>query len=615
LESPKLAKLNKKRLFIFLFLIILGLVPLITDDILFRFIATAALVVSVAFIIFLRDGKTKRPKQLEEGIPVPSELKPEISTLSEEDEKSIITSTELKQMKRTTPIHSLKPSNLKDKFYEIACELLPEGLDQDAQFNFVLEKILNVIHSTLIAHSAIFFWYNKKKNQMIIQSFVSESNNIHKARFTLEDDIVSKVVRNGSPELLNNLNSNVESDIIRYYDTASAGIKSVVAVPVFFNDQLIGVLVADSKSEDAFGVETVYLLGRFVRMITIMLGIFDEKFSVNLVNQKLDAVISLIGDSEKNQDEKYYFQKLVLVFDKLIEWDALSIVSFAHQERAYKIKKVVQKTSLKYPGEGLIIDLDKSITGRAIQTGRSVKIEDVTEDRFPLFNIQDSSTLGGSLLITPIVYQNKTFGALVLEKLRKNFYTNKDVRFIEKIASYIASHFDAASNIRLLNSYLSVDLDTLLLNRATFEKRVREELVKSNITKVNLGLAFISIDNFEKLLNEYGEKVIQKIVKHVAVHLNKEADEFMINARLDTNKFAVLFFNRDDAEAFLWCEKLRQKVVKDFINLDNSNISISLSVGFASGRNHVQLELLFENCDLVLRRAISSGGNCVRSFK
>ncbi|MBU2446532.1 MAG: sensor domain-containing diguanylate cyclase [Bacteroidetes bacterium] len=609
-----MAKLNKRRLITFILLIILGSVPLLTEDLFFRIAAIAVLVVYVAFIIFLRDGKTKDPEESSEKSSVPTGLKPELDSYTEEEEKSIITSTELKRMKQTTPIHSLKPSNLKDKFYEIACESLPEGLDQDAQFNFVLEKILNVVYSTLIAHSAIFFWYNKKKNQMIIQSYVSENNNIHKARFSLEDDIVSKVVRNGAPELLNNLNSNVESDLIRYYDTA-VGIRSIVAVPVFINDQLIGVLVADSKSEDAFGVETVYLLGRFVRMITIMLGIFDEKFSVNLVNQKLDAVIGLIGDSEKNQDEKYYYQKLLLAFDKLIEWDALSIISFDHQERSYKLKKVVQKTSLKYPGEGLIVDLDKSITGKAIQTGRSVKIDDVTEDKFPLFNTQDSLTLGGSLLITPIVYQNKTFGAIVFEKLRKNSYTNKDVRFIEKIASYIASHFDAAANIRLLNSYLSVDLDTLLLNRTTFEKRVKEELTKSNITKVNVGLAFMSIDNFEKLLNEYGEKVIQKIVKHVAVHLNKESDDLMINARLDTNKFAVLFFNRDDAEAFLWCEKLRQKFVKDFINLDNSNISISLSIGFASGRNHVQHELLFENCELVLRRAISSGGNCVRNFK
>jgi len=608
------AQLNKKRLFTFIFLVVLGLVPLIMDDLLIRISAIAVLVVYVAFIIFLRDGKAKLEPKSEGNADAAQDIKPKLESFPEDEEKSIITSNELKRMKAATQIHSLKPSNLKDKFYEIACESLPEGLDQDAQFNFVLEKILNVIQSTLIAHSAIFFWFNKKKNQMIIQSYVSENNNIHKARFSLEEDIVSKVVRNGSPELLNNLNSNVEADLIRYYDS-TIGIKSIVAVPVFFNDQLIGVLVADSKSEDAFGVETVYLLGRFVRMVTIMLGIFDEKFSVNLVNQKLDALIGLIGDPEKNQDEKYYYQKLLLAFDKLVEWDALSIIAFDYQERCYKIKRVVQKTSLKYPGEGLVIDLDKSITGKAIQTGRSVKIDDITEDKIYLFNAQDSSTLGGSLLITPILYQNKTFGAIVIEKLRKNFYSNTDVRFIEKIASYIASHFDSISNIRLLNSYLSVDLDTLLLNRSTFEKRVKEELTKSNITKVNVGLAFISVDNFEKLLNEFGEKVIQKIIKHVAVHLNKESDDLMINARLDTNKFAVLFFNRDDAEAFLWCEKLRQKVVKDFINLDSNNISISLSIGFASGKNHVQPELLFENCELVLRRAVSSGGNCVRNFK
>ncbi len=610
-----MSKINKKRLFTFIFLIVLISIPVFINDLIIRITVFSILVIYVAFIIFLRDGKSKQKKvppqteKPESNVQVTEEEIP-----SEVEEKTIITSSELREMKSSPQVHSFKPSNLKEKFYEIACEAIPEGLNQDAQFNFVLEKILNVIKSTLIANSAIFFWYNRKKNQLIIQSYVSDNTEIHKARFSLEDDIVSKVVRNGAPEILNNLNSNVEADLVRYYDNP-AGIKSIVAVPVYFNDYLIGVLVADCKSEDAFGVETVYLLGRFVRMITIMLGVFDEKFNVNVVNQKLEALTNLIGETEKNQDEKIYLQKIVLALDKLIEWDALSIILLDPKDRLFKIFKSVNRTSLRYAGEGLVIDIEKSMVGKAIQTGRSVKIEDVTEDKYPIYTPLDTSSFGGSLLVVPITYQNKTYGSLTFENLRKNFYSNKDVRFLEKIASYTASHFESISNIQLLNSYLSIDLETLLLNRSTFEKRVQEELAKSNITKMNLGLAFLSIDNFDKLMNQYGQKVVSKLTKHVAVHLNKESDELMLNARIDTNKFAVLFFNRDDAESFLWCEKIRQKVVKDFINIDGGNINISLSIGFAGGRNHLSYETLFSNVDLVLRKAINSGGNCVRTYK
>ncbi|MCX8010031.1 MAG: GAF domain-containing protein, partial [Ignavibacteria bacterium] len=571
-----MSKISVKRFFVFFFLIVLGIIPLLTEEFVFRIIAIGLLVIYIGFIIFLRDGK-KETSEKELFTESPAEEKEEIASDSQQEEKEILTSAELRNMARVSDVHTLKPTDLKEKFYEIAAEDLPHGMNQDAQFNFVLEKILNVIKYTLIANSTVFFWFNKKKQQLIIQSFVSDDPQIHKGRFNLEGDIISRVVSTSSPEILNNINSNVESDLIKYYDSP-VGIKSIVAVPVFFNGHLIGVLVADSKSEDAFGVETVYLLGRFVRMITIMFGIFDEKFDSQIVSQKLDALTNLIGDTEKNTDEKVFIQKISNALEKLMEWDALSITLFDQVQKNYKLKKVVTKTSLRYPGEGLIIDFDSSLVGKALQTGLSVFVEDASASKFITYSADDEANFGGSILISPIIYQNKAYGAITIESLRKHFYSKSDTRFLEKIALYAASQFELIYNINLLNSYLSIDLESLLMNKTTFLKRVQEDLAKSNITKVNLGLALISIDNFEKFYSEYGARIVPKLIKHIVVHLNRESDEFMLLARLEQNKFGILFFNKDDADCFLWCEKIRQKVVRDFLNIDGKNINITVSI-------------------------------------
>ena len=79
-------------------------------------------------------------------------------------------------------------------------------------------------------------------------------------------------------------------DVVRYYDSPQ-GIKSLVGVPLFYADSLTGVLVVDSKAPDAFGIETVYSLGRFVRIIAIIISLFDEKFSGSTAEKRLETFI------------------------------------------------------------------------------------------------------------------------------------------------------------------------------------------------------------------------------------------------------------------------------------------------------------------------------------
>ena len=83
----------------------------------------------------------------------------------------------------------------------------------------------------------------------------------------IEDDILSKIVQSGEPELLSEIPSTAETDVIRYYSTAQS-IRSFVGVPLFYDKTLIAIIAVDSKDEDAFGIETIYALGRFVRVIT-----------------------------------------------------------------------------------------------------------------------------------------------------------------------------------------------------------------------------------------------------------------------------------------------------------------------------------------------------------
>ncbi len=285
---------NRKRILIFAIIPLLAIIPLISEDIIIKSISAVILVVYVAFIIFLRDSVRMHDILSEdenfniqddeiEDYSNPdtyhADLGEDVKIISKKPADSIITEQNYKPVIRTGLKHVVNTEEIKAHFDKIIAEELPADVSSDEQFLFVLEKILNVIKEAYLANTVIFFWYNDAKQELTLQKFFSNSaESISKKNFPLEDDIISKIVQDEEPIHLTEISPNAEMDVIRYYDNPQ-GIKSLVGVPLFFAKTLTGVLVVDSKASDAFGIETVYSLGRFVRIIAIIISLFEEKFS------------------------------------------------------------------------------------------------------------------------------------------------------------------------------------------------------------------------------------------------------------------------------------------------------------------------------------------------
>ncbi|MCK7520039.1 MAG: hypothetical protein MZV64_21110 [Ignavibacteriales bacterium] len=207
---------------------ILAGVLLLADDLTVRIIALALIIIYVAFIIFLRDSLKFQSTYINDSYDddyvdndsesVTKSHDDSFKIVSKNINPEVVTSASYStdnKLPRTT----LKPSDLKERFKEIANEELPKEVGHGGQFSFALEKILNVIKEVYYAHSVIFFWYNQKKEKFSIEKFVSNSNQISQLKFDLEDDILSKIVQKGEPELLTDISTVAEADVIRYYES------------------------------------------------------------------------------------------------------------------------------------------------------------------------------------------------------------------------------------------------------------------------------------------------------------------------------------------------------------------------------------------------------------
>jgi diguanylate cyclase (GGDEF)-like protein len=611
---------QKKRILIFSLVPVLAAILFLTDDPVIRLITIAVIIIYVAFIIFLRDSirfdrsfsSLEDEEEAPDLIGEPKHDFEDSFKIISGNKPEIITADNYVPEYHTSKT-TLKPPDLKERFEEIANEELPEEVGHDGQFGFVLEKMLTVIKEAYAANTAVFFWYNKKKEKLSIEKYVSSSEELVNRKLDLEDDILSKIVQNGEPELLSDISPAAEADVIRYYSTVQ-GIRSFVGVPLFYDKSLIAIIAVDSKVGDAFGIETIYALGRFVRVITMIISIFEEKHSDSVSQQRLKGLLNLIGPESKFDSDSDLINTIYSSVGFLLNWDAFAFVYYYPLEQKFRTVKIINNTSLKYIGESLDIDLNGTLVGKSIITGIPVKIDDTSGDQYKRYSKAEDVSFDGSFLTMPLIYNNQNYGVLCFESLKKNAFSNADVQFLKNAMNILSFVIYSYSTQSLLKSYLAVDVETKALNTDTFKERLSADLVKAERVKASGAVALIRIDDFLEQESLFDGNPLPKVLLTVADTIKHEMTALNLFGRIGDKVFAVYFFNSNTKEVFLWAEKLRVKIARKPIAVVSKQTTYTISVGVASSTGKVDVDEVLHNADLALQKALERGGNTVRNI-
>jgi diguanylate cyclase (GGDEF)-like protein len=617
---------SKRRILIYIFFPVLIIIPFLTEDILLRIISAVILAIYSGFIIFLRDTKSALPEEKvyrvdEEPTVEPRKSLSGYETDDGEDFKivspnktiEVITADNFSPVTSRGNREVFKPSDFKENFEKIVHEELPQDVNQDEQFGFVLEKILSVVKESFMAHTAMFFWYNKNRKRLTLERYISSSNQIAKQKFDLEDDILGKIIQREEPELLTDISSNAERDVIRYYSVPQ-GIKSFVGVPLFYGKTLTGVLALDSKMNDAFGIEQIYSLGRVVRVISVIISLFEEKFSETQAEQRLKVLLGVLSYDKKFESETDLYAALDHAVQGLIDWDAFTFVAYNPTEHKFKTARIVNKTSLKYIGEHLEIDLTGTLVGKAILSSTPVKIDDTSSTEYPRFSKNEDVSFDGSFLAIPLVYDEQNYGVLCFESLKKNVYSNSEVTFIKNATKMFAFILHSYSTISVLKGLLSVDIETKVLNYDSFVERLTIDLVRSKELGVQGAVALIKIDDMLEQDSLFEGDPFPKVLRAVAQMVRDEMTPLNLIGRLSEKIFAVYFFNMSPKDVFLWAEKIRIKIARKPIAVVSKQTTFTVSIGVASTTNKTDVQDVLFNAELALKKALEKGGNTVKSI-
>ena len=220
----------------------------------------------------------------------------------------------------------------------------------------------------------------------------------------------------------------------------------------------------------------------------------------------------------------------------------------------------------------------------------------------------------GSFLGIPLIYSNQIYGVLCFENLKKNAYTNADVKFLKSAVNIISFVIYSHSSHTLLKSLLDVDMETRALNPDAFKERLSSDLMKMQSLNAPGALALIKIDDFLEQESLFEGDPLHKVIKIVADTISEEMTAMNLFGRINETSFTVHFFNTVPKNVFVWAEKLRVKIARKPIAIVSKQTTYTVSIGVASTTGKLDVEEAFHNAELALQKALEKGGNAVRNI-
>lgn len=498
-----------------------------------------------------------------------------------------------------------------------------EVRDPRKDFVLLLSEILDLIREQVDSLSVLFFWTNTKKAQLVLECASLDdfafTHLSRERRFPIGHDAVSKVALRAEPQLVESIAPQAEYDLIPYYQD-TVGIRSFAAMPVLFGENVVAVLAVDSLNEEHFTPETLRIMTNYSKVITGLVRSYIEAYDLITSARTLKAARKLFGISHEDivkrtgkdaeRTGEYIMRSLSEAASELVDWQWLATVSFDDAQRAWCISGLQAKVADPYLLPKTRVDLAESIVGRTLRSGKSEHIDELSQQSIR-FSIEEekSNATGHSFLVIPVRTASKNYGALVVEHSDAGKYTDVDIETLEHLARSAATSLEIFALSEVVQERALTDILTSNYNRRGFKERFTEELARAKEFDESLSLILFEIDDSAKFAERFLQEDIDTIILALSNVLQFIKQPFDVLARTGEFTFGVLLIKMSDEEAFLWSEKVRQKIVSEVIALSRKSFTITTSIGVAGARRNSTPDELLVCAKMALDKAKERGGN------
>lgn len=495
-------------------------------------------------------------------------------------------------------------------------ELISDGAKSKGEpikeMKLLFEKMLGVIRTVTFTQTASFFLINHYKNELVLQAIISERSDALNGvrKIPLGGDLLSRIVKEGKPQIIRNINPNAELDLFPYY-SKPLGTKSFVGVPIYYRDSIIGILCADSQKDNAYDEYSMNFFIHFSKIFNFFLENYTEKCELlvdSKVLQKIDEIRKEFYSPtfKFNESIKNISHSLISLFD----FTTAGVCIFDNEAKFYRIFDIKSRKNIDIELKSKRVELDKTIVGKSIKSTKTA-LNELDETKIRL-HYSESRIRKGFLVSVPIKGKNGVYGAIFAYVDEPIPIPKHYINAIEDYAFSLALIYETYFLQEQIMQTRRQETHSGLIDTEYFIQRVSEEVERSRAFGNVFSLCQITIDHYI-----YDTSIAFKLSKEafglVLSTLKPMLNTFDVIGRLDENSFGVIFVGRNGKDSKIIMETVRQKIAQSPITIGKDIYFATISVGISQFYSDSTASKLLQNCkealDISLKR-----GNAVTLF-
>jgi diguanylate cyclase (GGDEF)-like protein/PAS domain S-box-containing protein len=156
-----------------------------------------------------------------------------------------------------------------------------------------------------------------------------------------------------------------------------------------------------------------------------------------------------------------------------------------------------------------------------------------------------------------------------------------------------------------------IDSETGITNRKYLEMHLAARIAEFQKYNLPFGLAFVDVDNFNKILERFGRFNAAKVLRMIARTIHKNIRYFDIVGRWDQDEFLVVFLNIDESRLDIVSNKLRLLIAESYISIETGILNATVSMGACLVQRYDGIEGLVKRAEQLMLHSKWRGRNKV----
>lgn len=366
-------------------------------------------------------------------------------------------------------------------------------------------------------------------------------------RIPSRESAIGRAIMTGKVEHIADVSSDHNYDSILMQ---SINFRSIVAVPILYNDQPVGGIALLRSVAKPFSDEEIEILQTFAEQASIAIGNAQLIMQISVSNRELSEALAYqtalarvlrhIASSPVelqpvfdmiSQSGRELFQG---EFSGVFQYDGKLIHLVGYDGLTSKGIKEYQKLLPRPPGPELAI-------GRSILERKVVHIEDVEKDASHATHLLARISKMRTLVAVPMLRENRPVGGIVVWRSVVKPFSEQQIELLKTFADQALIAIEGVRLFRKVNRQLHII-------REVFGKYVPENVVESIVTgrgniepvQTTATILYSDLEDFTgivesmapdrvvQMLNEYFPAVIEPIERHSGVVNQFQGDAMLV---------------------------------------------------------------------------------------